>query len=463
MRDASMEAAEAAEAPADGDGSRLRAAAILRAPFTSRAWSEVAYCLLGFPVAAVGCVLVVVLLALGAGLSASLVGAVLGLALAVLGLRLARGLAAVHRALAARLLGERIAAPPAYRPSGRRLARLDGRLRDGAGWRSAAYLLVKLPVAAFELYAVAWWLDGLFNLTAPLRWSGFQQRPRAGGAGMETVTPIPVGGGFPHATTLAGTFVTAAVGLVVLFAAPWFTRGVVSVDRWLLRALLGPGELAQRVANLEETRALAVDDSAALLRQVERDLHDGAQVQLVALAMSLDMAREGLGAEGEPVADPERVRRLVETAHRSATEALGELRDLSRGLHPPVLDDGLPDALATLAARSSVPVELKVDLPEDASRRPTPAIETIAYFCAAELLANVIKHSGARHAMLRAEQRDGRLRLRMTDDGRGGAGLGTGSGLPGLVQRVRTVDGSLRISSPPGGPTTVTIELPLHA
>jgi signal transduction histidine kinase len=438
--------------------------AVLTAPFTRRAWAEAAYCLLGFPVTLVGFVLVLTLLFVGVGLTASLVGAVLGLALAVLALGLSRALAALQRALAARLLGEQVTAPAQPRPSGGFFARLDARLRDEAGWRAAAYLLVKLPVAVFQLYAVAWWLIGGFDLITPLRWAIFHQLAgTADGASMRTISPFPGGAGAPHASSFAGTFLTAGIGALTLLAAPWFTRGVVAVDRWLLRALLGPGELAQRVRNLEETRALAVDDSAAVLRRLERDLHDGAQVRLVALAMSLDMAAEGLGPAGGPVTDPDRVRELVATAHRNAGEVLSELRDLSRGIHPPVLDEGLPDALATLAARSSVPVELSVDLPQDESQRPTPAIETIAYFCAAELLTNVIKHSGAGHAVLRAEQRDERLRLWVTDDGRGGAALGTGTGLPGLAQRVRTVDGSIRISSPAGGPTAVEIELPLHA
>ena len=438
--------------------------AVLTAPFTRRAWAEAAYCLLGFPVALVGFVLVLVLLADGVALTASLVGAVLGLALVVLALSLSRALAALHRGLAARLLGERVTAPAQPRPSGRFFARLNARLRDEAGWRAAAYLLVKLPVAVFELYAAAWWLIGGFDLITPLRWAVVhQQVGTAGGAAMRTISPFPGGAGAPHAGSFAGTFLTAGIGALTLLAAPWFTRWVVAVDRWLLRALLGPGELAQRVRNLEETRALAVDDSAALLRRLERDLHDGAQVRLVALAMRLDMAKERLGPAGGPVTDPEGARELVETAHRNAGEVLSELRDLSRGIHPPVLDEGLPDALATLAARSSIPVELSVDLRQDESQRPTPAIETIAYFCAAELLTNVIKHSGAGHAVLRAEQRDERLRLWVTDDGRGGAALGTGTGLPGLAQRVRTVDGSIWISSPAGGPTAVEIELPLHA
>jgi signal transduction histidine kinase len=450
------------EAPAGGvgmgpGGALLRA--VLRAPCTARAWAEAAYCVLGFPVAVAGFVLAIVLLALGSALTASLVGAVLGLLLVVVALGLAAGLGAVHRGLAAGLLGERVAAPARPRPAGGAFARLDARLRDAAGWRALAYVLVKLPVAAFGLYAAGWWLTGMLDLSAPLRWAAFHQRPEHHGAGMPTITPVPVGGGAPHSTSFAGTFAAAAIGVATLLAAPWLTRGVVAADRWLLRALLGPGAMAERVRTLEETRALAIDDSAALMRRLERDLHDGAQVRLVALAMSLDMAKERLGADGEPVADPARVRQLVESAHRNATEALGELRDLARGIHPPALDDGLPGALATLAARSSVAVELTVDVPE----RPTPAIETIAYFCAAELLTNVIKHSGARRAVLRVAVEDGVLRLRVTDDGRGGAVPGTGSGLTGLVQRVRTVDGTLDVTSPAGGPTAVTVSLPLHA
>ncbi|WP_030935606.1 sensor histidine kinase [Streptomyces sp. NRRL S-646] len=436
-----------------------RPRAVLRAPFTARAWAEVAYCLAGFPVAVVGFVLVLVLLAVGAGLTVSLVGAVLGLLLVVVSTGLARTFATLHRGLAAQLLGERVPPPSQLRPVGKAFARLDARLRDAAGWRSVVYVLVKLPVAVVQLYAVSWWLTGLLNLSAPLRWAALGQRPHPGGEGMPTITPVPAGGGAPHSTTFAGTFVAAAIGAVTLLTAPWVTRAIVAVDRWLVRALLGPGELAQRVRNLEETRAFAVDDSAALLRRLERDLHDGAQVRLVALAMSLDMAKEGLGAEGEPVADPARLRRLIETAHTNATEALSELRDLARGIHPPVLDDGLPDALATLAARSTVAVELAVDVPE----RPTPAIETIAYFCAAELLTNVIKHSGARRAVLRVTHEEGLLRLCVTDDGSGGAAPGAGSGLTGLLQRVRTVDGTLHVSSPEGGPTSVTVALPMHA
>jgi signal transduction histidine kinase len=248
------------------------------------------------------------------------------------------------------------------------------------------------------------------------------------------------------------------IGVTWLLAAPWATRAANALDRLIIRELLGPVSLAQRVRELEQTRAYAVDDSAARLRGIERDLHDGTQAQLVAVAMKLGLAIKKLGTDdaagGEP--DLERARELVDTAHRSTKEAIADLRDLARGIHLPVLDTGLDAALATLAARSTVPVDLIVDLPQ----RPPASIETIAYYCTAELLANVAKHSRARHAAIEAVQLPGLLRLRVTDDGTGDARLNDGGGLAGLAGRVQTVDGRLEISSPHGGPTVVTIEMP---
>jgi signal transduction histidine kinase len=216
-----------------------------------------------------------------------------------------------------------------------------------------------------------------------------------------------------------------------------------------------------RVRELEESRASLVEDSAARLRRIERDLHDGAQAQMVAVAMKLGLAREKLGGmiDGPAHADLERVLDLVDAAHRGAKEAITELRDLARGIHPPVLDHGLGTALTTLATHSDLPVDLVVDLPE----RPSAAIETIAYFCAAELLTNVTKHSGARHATLEAVHVPGLLLVRVSDDGSGGARIEARGGLAGLAERVRTVDGRLQLSSPAGGPTVVTVELPSHA
>jgi signal transduction histidine kinase len=216
-----------------------------------------------------------------------------------------------------------------------------------------------------------------------------------------------------------------------------------------------------RVRELERSRAHLVDDSAARLREIERDLHDGAQAQMIAVAMKLGLAKEKLSGTINGTAQPEleRILELVDAAHRGAKAAVTELRDLARGIHPPVLDHGLGTALTTLAARSYVPVELVVDLPE----RPSAAIETIAYFCAAELITNVTKHSGARHATLGVVGVPGLLRMRVSDDGSGGARVEAHGGLAGLAERIGIVDGRLQVSSPYGGPTVVTVELPSHA
>jgi len=231
------------------------------------------------------------------------------------------------------------------------------------------------------------------------------------------------------------------------------------VGYWYITIAYRP--LPQRVRELEQSRAHVVDDSAARLRRIERDLHDGAQAQMVAVAMKLGLATKKLGilVDGTGQTDLDRVLELVAAAHRGAKEAVTELRDLARGIHPPVLDQGLGTALTSLAARSDLPVELVIDLPE----RPSAAIETIAYFCAAELLTNVTKHSGATHATLEAVHMSGLLRVRVSDNGCGGARVDASGGLAGLAERIKTVDGRLQVSSPPGGPTAVTVELPSHA
>ena len=324
----------------------------------------------------------------------------------------------MQRMLATRLLGVRVGAPPPVRRSPGGRAGPGPGLRDGVGWRVMAYQLAKLPVGLIELYAVFFWIGGLVNLSYPLRWGAFRNHPPG-----VRLSPVPVftpfgwfGEGTFRVATLPGTFAAAAAGAAMLLAAPWVTRAVTSADAWLIRGLLGPGRLAQRVHDLELSRALAVDDSAALLRRLERNLHDGAQIRLATLAMNLGMARKKLGDGGE-VPDAAAARELVDAALRGAKDALRELRSLARGIHPPVLDNGLADALASLAADSAIPVELQVSIPV----RPTPAIETIAYFCAAELLANAAKHSFVNKIAVRAAGQRDVLLLSVADDGTGGA------------------------------------------
>jgi signal transduction histidine kinase len=431
--------------------------AALREPLSRRARRELLYCLAGTLVGLAVLAIIVLLIVPGTARSVARAGAILAVLLPLaLATGMARRLGAAHRRLAERLLGQRVAPPPPALSAGGMLARLGMGLRDGPGWRALAYTLLKLPIAAAGLYAVLLWAGGLANLTYPFWWGLFRNHPP--GVRLSPVlaaTPFP--GRVLHVGTYPGTFLAFAAGVAMVLTAPWVTRAVVAADRLFLRGLLGPGRLAERVRDLEQTRAVAVDDAAALLRQVERDLHDGAQIRLATLAMHLGMAKEKLGDDGDPP-DVSGARELVDAAHRGAKDALAELRDLARGIHPPVLDNGLADALATLAAGSAIPVELATDIPA----RPTPAIETIAYFCAAELLANAAKHSLATRIGLSATARDGMLLLSVTDDGAGGADPG-GSGLSGLAQRVSTVDGRLEIASPPGGPTRVTVELPLRA
>jgi signal transduction histidine kinase len=216
---------------------------------------------------------------------------------------------------------------------------------------------------------------------------------------------------------------------------------------------------AERARELQEQRARAVDQSAARLRRIERDLHDGVQVRLAALAMVLGEVRENLEqADGGTGGDGQALM-LVTAAHSNAVETLAELRDLARGIHPPVLDRGLAAALRSLADT----VSFRVDVSVRTRERPSAAIEAIAYFCAAELLANITKHSGASQAAISVSDGQGRMLMTVTDNGSGGAHLAPGGGLAGLRERIQTVDGDLGIESPPGGPTSITITLPGHA
>ncbi|WP_433176573.1 sensor histidine kinase [Actinoallomurus sp. CA-150999] len=417
-----------------------RVAGMLRASFGRRTAAELLYALTSIPLAVPGFCYAVAALALGAGLAVTAVGIPL-LALALTG---ARRVAGLYRASAGQLLGERVRPPASPRPGTGLYGRVQAALGDAAGWRAMAYFLLRLPLAALYLYVVLFtWGWGVVGLTYPLQrafgWNDVTARDTRG-----------LLGGFPF-DAWPSDLVVAAVGVVLLLVAPWAVRAVVLLDRMLIRRLLGASDTAERIRTLEETRASAVDDAAATLRRIERDLHDGAQARLVALTMQLTLMRE--------TAPDGPVRELATAAQSTAKAAITELRELVRGIHPPVLDSGLDAALATLVAGASLPVELRADIPV----RPTAAIESIAYFCAAELLTNVIKHSGASRAGIEIVQHDDRLRLRVWDDGSGGAIVGAGSGLPGLAERIRPVDGLLEVVSPPGGPTTVTVELPSRA
>jgi signal transduction histidine kinase len=243
-----------------------------------------------------------------------------------------------------------------------------------------------------------------------------------------------------------------AVGVVLLLAAPQLTRGLATVDAAVARFLLGPRpqQLRARIGELERSRAQVVDSAETERRRIERDLHDGAQQRLVALAMDLGRAKARFAD------DPDAARAIVDQAHAEAKEALVELRNLVRGVHPPVLSDrGLDAALSGLAALSPVPVTVRVDV----DPRPSAAVEAIAYFVVAEALTNVAKHARATRAQVFVERRQDTLRAVIRDDGIGGADPHR-QGLSGLADRVAGVDGRLSVDSPAGAGTVIEVLLP---
>jgi len=392
----------------------------LRDWYSQRHFTALAYLAIALPLGILSALWTLVLLVVGGVLSVT----ILGLWVLALDLRLAQALANVHQSLAHTLLGS---PPPAGRSNARSAGVLAWRrtiLTDAKGWRCVGYLMIKLLLApVMFVLAVSAHVYGVLLVASPL----FGQAP------FRWEFPL--------------------YGVALLIAAPPITKGVVMVERALIQGMLIPSPLAQRVQELEARRTSAVDDAAATVRRIERDLHDGTQARLVGLGMTLAMVNELLAA-GAP---PEKVRALVSSAQGNAKEAIEELRDLVRGIHPPVLDRGLKEAVTTLASTASVPVTVQFDGPPD---KLSPALESIAYFCVAEMLTNISKHSGARQAQVHVKQDESTLRLCVTDDGHGGATPAAGGGLAGLIERVHTVDGVLRVDSPLGGPTVVTVELP---
>ncbi len=307
-------------------------------------------------------------------------------------------------------------------------------------WAELGYGLLRLPITSVALtVSIGVWAAGLVALTLPAY--GFA---------------LPGGGPNIDGSVLRGPgvlVVSVVLGAALLLAAPQVTRGLAGADAAISRRLLGPRrDLEARVAELETSRERVVDAAEAERRRIERDLHDGAQQRLVALAMELGRAKLKFAD------DIDAARELVDQAHAEAKEALTELRNLVRGVHPPVLTDrGLDAALSGLAALCPVPVDVHVDVPV----RPKTAVEAVAYFVVAEALTNVAKHSRASHAKVVVEGHGfpGTLTVMVSDDGIGGADPNS-PGLAGLADRVSGVDGRFSVESPVGGPTIVAAELP---
>ncbi|GAA0498115.1 sensor domain-containing protein [Streptomyces sp. NPDC046215] len=368
-----------------------------RFAFGSRTWKEILHLQLNLFTGILEFLYVALWLYAGAALSIT----VIGLPLLAAGLMGSRVLGKLERKRARVLLGLRMEEPSPlarHRRNHGFFPWLWSTLKDPVAWRSTLYAFIRLP------------------------W-----------------------GVLTFALTLCALFVAWPV-------LGHLARGLTNLDRAMVRGLLCPSsELERRVAELEEDRGVVVDTAAADLRRIERDLHDGAQARLVALAMGLGMAKEKL------LEDPKAAAEMVDEAHGEVKLALQELRDLARGIHPAVLTDrGLDAALSSVAARCTVPVAVSVEL----SARPAPAIEGIAYFTVSELLQNISKHSAARTAGVELWRDGDRLLIQVRDDGRGGATTATGSGLAGLAERLGSVDGVFAVDSPAGGPTVVTAELP---
>ncbi|MET9321020.1 sensor domain-containing protein [Streptomyces sp. NPDC003038] len=427
----------------DGDGF----GAVLRAPLAGRTWRELGYLLLGLPLSTLYFSLAIAGLSLGAGLLVTF----LGIPVLAGVLAMCRGFGHLERARVRALLRTDIPDPSPIRAEKRgALAAMGALLKSGSAWRHALYCVIHFPWAVFSFtLAVVFWAYGWGFLLYPVWFWVFPAYTDQPGLQL-----FQNGDYAFHLDSPAEIALTSLVGLAFTLATPWVLRALTTVDRVLISGLLGASRLDSRVSELESDRGVVVDTAAADLRRIERDLHDGAQARLVALAMDLGLAKEKL------TEDPQAAARMVDEAHGEVKIALQELRDLARGIHPAVLTDrGLDAALSSVAARCAVPVRVAVDLPY----RPAAAIEGIAYFTASELLQNISKHSGARSASVDVWKSGERLLIQVADDGRGGAGPRPGSGLAGLTERVDAVDGALVVDSPPEGGTTVTAELPWRA
>jgi signal transduction histidine kinase len=422
----------------------------LRPLAEGRTYRATAHLLLGLPLGVLWFTVVVTGASLGLGMLITL----LGIPILVATLLLVRLSGRLERARARALLDVALPEPPALDRTGsnwwwRGLREL---VTNSLTWRTFAYDLLLLPLGIFSFtVAVTFWATSLGAVSLPIwGWS-------IPGDGVPLFGDGEGGSGW-HGWRVDEVWeygVVVAAGLILLAITPWVIRGLAAMEGAIVRGLLGPGrrQLDEKVRTLQAARTQSADTAAQDRRRIERDLHDGAQQRLVALAMDLGMARDKLEQGG----DAEEVAELVTVAHEASKLAIKELRDLARGIHPAVLTDrGLDAALSAVAAQSPVPVDIHVDVPV----RPSPAVESIAYFVVAESLTNITKHSGAHRASVQVVRHPDHLEVRVTDDGEGGADPSRGTGLRGLADRVRTVDGRFEVSSPAGGPTVVRAELP---
>jgi signal transduction histidine kinase len=407
----------------------------------------------GFVAAGRGIVLTGLILAEAAilcALSLAVTSAALGFGLLLIpGVVLAgRALAATTRHLAGQWCDVPIGIPylRAPRGEGNRAdlwRRYHWLLNDPATWRDLLWMIVDCAVGwvlTLTPAALIGW--GLFGVLMPA-----YESPMVHASGGSWYA-------FIHVTGPWTAWLSVPLGIAFVATGLWAGPRLLPVYGRFARWLLAPprqAQLRERVKHLAQSRSVAVQTGAAEIRRIERDLHDGAQARLVAMGMTLDAADQLLDD------NPAAARALLAEARDSSVKALAELRDLVRGIHPPVLADrGLADAVRALALDCPLQVHVSADLPT----RLEPPVESAAYFAVSELLANITKHAGAHHAWIDLWHDRGVLRVGVRDDGRGGADPSRGSGLAGIERRLAAFDGVLAVSSPPGGPTVATLEVP---
>jgi signal transduction histidine kinase len=412
---------------------------------------DTGFTLIGLVVSVASFALIITGLCTGAGLLVLTIG----LPILALTMLIARMFADLNRVGIRAVLRRPSPRPiyPAPPESAGWIRRMVNPLFGGQSWLDITAGVIDLPFAiiAFTL-TITWWSAAIGGLTYGLwQWSLPNDPSNPGGVVIDN-EPLSEVLGFGTSTSAEIT-VNAVIGLFFLLTLPLVVRGAALMRAYVLRALLcGVAELRRQIVGLQEQKQAAVSAEATALRRLERDIHDGPQQRLVRLAMDLGRARQQIDT------DPESARTTIDEALGQARETLDELRALSRGIAPPILTDrGLASALAALAARSPVPVDLVVD--PDLGRLD-PGVESTAYFVVAEAFTNVAKHSAATRCTATVARASGFVGISVGDDGVGGASIAKGHGLAGLADRVLASDGTLRITSPIGGPTEIRVELP---
>ncbi|MEU6998367.1 sensor domain-containing protein [Nonomuraea sp. NPDC046570] len=400
------------------------------------------YLLIGFPTAIIG--FVVLIVGLVAGIGTAVVW--IGVPILVGTLMIARGFADSERGWLSDVL-RRPAVRPRYKaaPEGAgSFRRLVNPMTSGQSWLDLLHGIVNFPIAIITfVVAVVFWAIPILGLTYPIYGLVTSNIP----GNVELPELLGFGDGY-----LVNSAFYVGLGVLGAIIMPPVVRGAVLMRAGLGRALLtGVAELQERIDDLAEGRAAAVSAEASALRRLERDIHDGPQQRLVSLAMDLSRAQRQMAK------DPQAAQATIGQAITATRETLDELRALSRGIAPPILADrGLPSALAALAGRCTIPVELDVQT----EGRYQAAVENTIYYVVAETLTNVAKHSRATVCTVQLSRTGGVLMLTIGDDGVGGAHVAKGHGLAGLADRLRAVDGELTVTSPNGGPTVIVAEVP---